>query len=99
MKIEIKKNLIKLESSLNYNQLLKRTDIQVFDRVGELFMIIECKAPYIELSQSVFSQAAQYNCVLKAKYLTITNGMIFYCCNTNWESQQMDFMETLPLFT
>jgi hypothetical protein len=92
------KSLIKLESSLSYNQLLKRTDIQVFDRSGELFMIIECKAPYIELSQSVFSQAAQYNRILKAKYLTIANGITFQCCKTNWELQQMDFMESLPLF-
>jgi hypothetical protein len=92
------KSLIKLESSLSYNQLLKRTDIQVFDRSGELFMIIECKAPYIELSPSVFSQAAQYNRILKAQYLTIANGMIFQCCKTNWELQQIDFMESLPLY-
>ena len=83
---------------MNYNQLIKRTDIQVFDREGNLFMIIECKAPYIKLSEAVFAQVAQYNKILKAQYLTIANGMIFYCCRTDWESQQMDFMETLPLF-
>ena len=93
------KNLIKLESSLDYNKRLKRTDIQVFDREGNLFMIVECKAPYIELSQSVFTQAAQYNQVLKAPYLTISNGMIFHCCKTDWELQKIDFMETLPLFS
>lgn len=92
------KNLIKLESSLSYNQLLKRTDIQVFDRDGSLFMIVECKAPYIKLSEAVFAQAAQYNKILKAQYLTISNGMIFHCCKTDWELQQMDFMETLPTF-
>ena len=92
------KSLIKLESILTYNQRLKRTDIQVFDRDGCLFMIIECKAPYIKLSESVFAQAAQYNKILKAQYLTIANGMIFHCCKTDWELQQMDFMETLPVF-
>ncbi len=92
------KSLIKLESSLDYNKRLKRTDIQVFDRDGKLFMIVECKAPYIKLSQTVFAQAAQYNHVLKAQYLTITNGMIFHCCKTDWETKQMDFMETLPIF-
>jgi hypothetical protein len=77
---------------------MKRTDIQVFDRDGCLFMIIECKAPYIKLSETVFNQAAQYNKILQAKYLTIANGMIFHCCKTDWELQQMDFMETLPIF-
>ena len=92
------KGLIKLESGLSYNQLLKRTDIQVFDRSGGLFMIIECKAPYIELCSSVFAQAAQYNSVLKAPYLTIANGMTFHCVRTNWENFHIDFLEDLPVF-
>ena len=92
------KGLIKLESSLNYNQLLKRTDIQVFDRSGSIFMIIECKAPYIELSQAVFAQAAQYNFILKSPYLTIANGMSFHCVRTNWENYHLDFLEDLPIF-
>jgi hypothetical protein len=51
-------SLIKLESGLSYNNVQKRTDIQVFDRNGQLFMIIECKAPYIALTQTVFEQVA-----------------------------------------
>lgn len=92
------KSLIKLESALKYNTLLKRTDIQVFGRDGKLMMIIECKAPYIQLTESVFNQAAQYNQVLKAEYLTITNGMIYHCCKTNWDNRSLEFLKDLPLF-
>lgn len=92
------KSLIKLESSLKYNTLLKRTDIQVYGRDGKLMMIVECKAPYIKLTQNVFSQAAEYNQVLKAEYLTITNGMIYHCCKTNWENMKLEFLKDLPLF-
>ncbi len=92
------KSLIKLESSLKYNTLLKRTDIQVFDRDGKLKMIIECKAPYIPLSQQVFSQVAEYNQVLKAEFLTITNGMVYHCCKTDWENMNLEFLKDLPLF-
>jgi hypothetical protein len=92
------KSLIKIESGLNYNERQKRTDVQIFDRDGEIFMIIECKASYIPLNQAVFYQAATYNQVLKAKYLTITNGMIFQCCRTNWELMTIDFMDDLPKF-
>lgn len=91
------KSLIKLESSLSYNKLLKRTDIQVFDRDGSLFMIVECKAPYIKLSEAVFFQATQYNKVLKAQYLTIANGMVFHCCKTDWKNERIDFIEELPI--
>lgn len=92
------KSLIKLESSLKYNTLLKRTDIQVYGRDGNLMMIVECKAPYIKLTQNVFSQAAEYNQVLKAEYLTITNGMVYHCCKTNWENMNLEFLKDLPLF-
>ncbi|WP_309920286.1 MULTISPECIES: type I restriction enzyme HsdR N-terminal domain-containing protein [unclassified Arcicella] len=92
------KSLIKLESSLKYNTLLKRTDIQVFGRDGKLKMIIECKAPYIPLSQQVFSQVAEYNQVLKAEFLTITNGMVYHCCKTDWENMNLEFLKDLPLF-
>ena len=93
------KSMIRLESSLKYNNLLKRTDIQIFGRDGNLLMIVECKAPYIELNQSVFEQAAQYNKTLKAKFLTITNGMKFYTCKTDWEKLEVEFLPDLPTFT
>ncbi len=92
------KSLIKVESGLSYNQRLKRTDIQVFDRDGQLFMIIECKAPHIPLNQQVFEQAAQYNKVLKAAYITITNGLAWYACSTDWETMSIQFLDNLPEF-
>lgn len=91
------KSLIKLESGLQYNQLQKRTDIQVFDRNGSLFMIVECKAPFVALNQGVFEQIAQYNQVLRSPYLTITNGMTQFCCQTNWETQSIHFLENIPI--
>ncbi len=93
------KSLIKLESGLQYNQRQKRSDIQVYDRQGNIFMIIECKAPYIALSQAVFDQAAQYNKILQSPYLCITNGMSHACCHTNWQTQAISFLPDLPLFT
>ncbi|MDI9866936.1 type I restriction enzyme HsdR N-terminal domain-containing protein [Flectobacillus sp. DC10W] len=92
------KSLIKLESGLSYNNVQKRTDIQVFDRMGQLFMVIECKAPYVPLTQAVFEQVAQYNHTLRSPYVVITNGMSQYCCQTNWDTFQINFLENLPLF-
>lgn len=92
------KALIKVESGLQYHQRQKRTDIQVFDREGQLFMIIECKAPHIPLNQQVFEQAAQYNKVLKAPFITITNGVLWYACSTNWNTMTVQFLEDIPIF-
>ncbi|MFC0183989.1 Type I restriction enzyme R protein N terminus (HSDR_N) [Pseudarcicella hirudinis] len=92
------KSLIKLESGLRYNKLSKRTDIQVYDREGNIFMVIECKAPFIQLTENTFEQAALYNQVLKAPYLTVTNGIIHYYCRTNWDTFKFSFLNELPVF-
>jgi len=69
------KSLIRTESGMKYNQLMKRTDILIYDREGNPFLLVECKAPHIKCSETVLNQALQYNATLKAPYLLITNGL------------------------
>lgn len=73
------KALIKIEGGLHYNQLAKRSDIVVFNRAGNSWMIVECKAPEIELNQQVAQQVSVYNSTLKASYVVITNGLRHLC--------------------
>ena len=69
------KSLIRTESGLQYNQLAKRTDILVYNRNGLPFMLVECKASFVPLTQQVLEQAIRYNAILKAPYLLISNGL------------------------
>lgn len=69
------KGLISLEKGLKYNQLQKRTDLVVFDRIGNPYLLIECKAPEIELSQKVLHQALAYRSSLLTPYVIISNGL------------------------
>ena len=69
------KSLIRTESGLQYNQLAKRTDILVYDREGKTFLLVECKASHIQLTEAVLEQAIRYNAVLQAPYLLISNGL------------------------
>ncbi len=73
------KSLIKVEASLSYNTLEKRADVIVFDREGKPWMIVECKAPDLKLTQSAAMQVATYNKSLQAPFVVITNGMLVYC--------------------
>lgn len=72
------KSLIKLESGLTYFRSGKRSDIFLLDRQGNPFLIVECKAPEINLQKEAISQAAIYNKVIKASHLAITNGLKHY---------------------
>ncbi|GAB3951682.1 type I restriction enzyme HsdR N-terminal domain-containing protein [Spirosoma harenae] len=92
------KALIRNEGALTLNQTLKRTDVVVFDRQGQPFLIVECKAPHITLTRSVFDQISRYNHVHRAPYLVVSNGLVHYCCCVNHETAEVQFMDDFPMF-
>lgn len=74
------RSLMANELSLDINGLRRRADTYVVDRRGNPFMVIEYKAPYVSITQSVFDQAVRYNQVLGAQYIVVSNGLNHYCC-------------------
>jgi hypothetical protein len=92
------KTLIKVEGGLKFNSLSKRSDIVIFSRSGEPWMLVECKAPDQKLRQATIDQAATYNHTLRARYIVITNGMSHICCEVNWENGVTKQLQVLPAF-
>jgi hypothetical protein len=92
------RSLFRIESSLTYNKLQKRSDILIFDRKGKPWMLIECKSADIRLSQKAFNQVAVYNMTVNAKYLAVTNGMAHFCCEAAKEGEAAIFLEAFPEF-
>ncbi len=92
------KGLISLEKGLRLNDLLKRTDVLVFDSNTEPLLLIECKAPEVKISQDVFDQAARYNSVYKVKYILITNGLEHFCAEIEHSSSSYKFLNDIPSF-
>jgi len=93
------KSLFRVESSLTYNKLQKRSDIVIHNRFGKPWMLIECKAPEIKLTQKAFNQVAVYNMTIGARYVAVTNGMVQYCFEASKEEgSEVKFMETFPAF-
>ena len=90
------RTLISVEAGLRYNQMLRRSDVVVYDRDGNPFMVIECKAPTVLLSPKVFEQVAVYNQPLRAEYITVTNGLDHYCCRMDYAAGSYAFVEALP---
>ena len=92
------KSLINVEKLIKIYNLNKRYDIVVYQPNGELFLLIECKAPKVNVTQETFNQIARYNLTLKAKYLMITNGLIHYFCQMDFENEKYVFLQDLPEF-
>ena len=54
-------------------------------------MIVEYKAPEIEITQKVFDQITRYNMVLKVDYLIVSNGLQHYCCRIDMSTTAILF--------
>lgn len=91
------KGLIGVEKGLIVNGKPRRADMIVYSTEGKAFMIIECKAPGVEISQEVFDQAALYNLQMKVPYLVVSNGTTTYCCRIDWETREYVFENKFPI--
>ncbi|MCZ8090619.1 type I restriction enzyme HsdR N-terminal domain-containing protein [Flavobacterium sp.] len=92
------KSYINVEKLIKVNDTSKRYDIAVFKPNGELFLLIECKAPEISITQDTFDQIARYNLKLKSEYLMVTNGLNHYFCQMDFENEKYVFLKELPNF-
>lgn len=87
------------EVPLVQNGIKRRCDSLVSDKFGNPLVIVEYKAPSIEITQKVFDQIVRYNYVLRAKYLIVSNGLCHYCCKINYEKSNYSFLKEIPSYS
>lgn len=91
-------NLIVNEMEIELNSQKKRCDSVVYNREGSPLVIVEYKAPEINITQKVFDQIARYNIVLRVKYLIVSNGFDHFCCKVNYDEQKIEYLESIPSY-
>jgi len=92
------KSLINVEKELRLHQLRKRYDIVVYKPNGDVHLVVECKAPGVQIKQDTFDQIARYNLALKADLLMVTNGINHYYCQMDYEDETYNFLRDLPVY-
>ncbi|MNJ95117.1 hypothetical protein D3C87_128230 [compost metagenome] len=90
------KSHVNVEKIIKINGLTKRYDIVIFQPDGSIFLLVECKAPGITISQNTFDQIARYNMSLNAVHLMVTNGLNHYFCQMDYEQGKYFFLQDLP---
>jgi len=88
-------SLMGVEKQLKVLGLKKRFDILCVSSSGSPLVLVECKAPNIELTGEAFDQAARYNRALFAPYLCISNGYRHFFCKVN-EDGRFDWFQEIP---
>ena len=65
---------ISQEYPVNINGQHQRADIVVMNEFAKPHILVECKAPEVEIDSEVVMQAIRYNAVVGARYIVLTNG-------------------------
>lgn len=86
------------EVKLDINGMAKRSDTVIFGYDGVPLIVIEYKAPNVQITQETFDQIVRYNMSLKARYLIVSNGINSYCCVIDYQRNTFNFIRTIPTY-
>ncbi len=90
--------LLAIEHPIMLNSMQQRVDIVAFNRRGEPLLVVECKAPGVNLTRETYAQAARYNLTLNANYLVVTNGLSHFCSKIDLVNKSFEAMAEVPSF-
>lgn len=89
-------SLMANEVQLKLNGMSRRCDTLVYDRSLTPRVIVEYKAPSVNITQKVFDQICRYNMVLQVDFLIVTNGITHYCCQLDYSTRSYRFLHDIP---
>ncbi len=98
--LQVKKypaSLIAIEKEIRLGELKKRFDILIYDKEHKPWMMVECKAMEVPLTNDVLEQVLRYNVSIPVPYLLITNGS--YCYAAVRKNEKLEPLEEIPAFS
>jgi len=92
------KGLMGNEVELHVGEKRLRCDTILYNKQTQPQMIIEYKAPTIQIQQKTFDQISVYNLLLHVDYLIVSNGLEHYCCKMDYDNQKYLFLQDIPYY-
>lgn len=96
--VGVPRQLMVSEYSFTFNGLQYRADVLVYDRSLHPLLLVECKAPSVQLDDAILEQVLRYNRVLQVRYILLTNGKTSYFCKWDSETGSYRFQESIPSY-
>ncbi len=85
--------LIAIEKTIQLGELKKRFDLIVYKN-NTPWILIECKEANVSISEKTLEQILQYQQVVEASYLVMTNGHSTY--GAKIETGKLHYLQSLP---
>ena len=90
--------LLANEVKLQIGKKTLRADSVLYDTQLRPRIIIEYKAPHINITQKVFDQIVAYNMQLHVDYLIVSNGLSHFCCKIADDGKNYLFIAHIPTY-
>ncbi len=90
--------LIGIEKTIKVNKMSKRFDAVCFNQNAQPVLLVECKAPEVQITQETLDQALRYNSQLQVKYLLLTNGIKHVIGFVDYENKKLEYLKDIPTF-
>lgn len=90
------KGMISVEKWISSGKRRKRYDIVVYSRDLEPFLLIECKAPQVTITNETLLQISAYQKTIKAPFLMISNGALSFLSAIR--GQDIVWLDDLPAY-
>lgn len=88
--------LMAVEKALPIGGRKQRFDLVVYERQRHVpWLLAECKAPEVPLSEAVLLQLLRYHSRLQCRYWLLTNGHLHFCADAA-VPEEIRWLERLP---
>lgn len=95
--IQVPLAVIAVEKQFFLNNTKRRFDVLVYTTDLKPLVMVECKAPEVEINQFTVNQALRYNLELKVPYVLLSNGLQHVFLDVRHEKPQI--LKNIPLFS
>ena len=95
--VQYPQGMIALEKKIMVGNRSKRFDIVVFNRDHQPWMLIECKAPEVLISEDTLHQLLNYQRTIQCRYWLLTNGHQAFCADAV-DVNNIKWVDALPAY-
>ena len=90
-------SLMAVEKTIKVGTLNRRFDIVVYNRDHRPWMLVECKAPDVPVSEKTLHQLLNYQGTVQCSYWLLTNGHQTFCADA-CDIQDIRWLVSLPAY-
>ncbi|XZF16637.1 type I restriction enzyme HsdR N-terminal domain-containing protein [Chitinophagaceae bacterium MMS25-I14] len=95
--LQYPQGMIAVEKKIMVGAMTKRFDIVVYDRSHQPWLLAECKAPEVLITEAALHQLLAYQRTTRCKYWVLSNGHQHFCADAA-DLQQIRWVGSLPSY-